>query len=64
MRPEVQFEGIIGCSSSLREVFAQLKIVAPTDSTVLLLGETGTGKELWPALCTIEALGMTVLLCE
>jgi len=46
LRPEVQFEGIIGRSQSLREVFAQLKIVAPTDSTVLLLGETGTGKEL------------------
>jgi formate hydrogenlyase transcriptional activator len=43
---EDQFEGIIGGSQSLREVFAQLKIVAPTDSTVLLLGETGTGKEL------------------
>src|SRR5436190_4659671 len=42
---EDQFEGIIGGSQSLREVFAQLKIVAPTDSTVLLLGETGTGKE-------------------
>src|SRR5690242_15530006 len=46
LRPEDQFEGIIGRSQSLREVFAQLKIVAPTDSTVLLLGETGTGKEL------------------
>src|SRR5882724_6856806 len=46
LRPEDQFEGIIGGSQSLREVFAQLKIVAPTDSTVLLLGETGTGKEL------------------
>ena len=43
---EDQFEGIIGGSQTLREVFAQLKIVAPTDSTVLLLGETGTGKEL------------------
>ena len=37
---------MIGCSASLREVFGKLKIVAPTDSTVLLLGETGTGKEL------------------
>ena len=45
-RPEHRFEGIIGCSQALREVFAQVKIVAPTDSTVLLLGETGTGKEL------------------
>jgi len=46
LRPEDQFEGIIGRSASLFEVFAQLKIVAPTDSTVLILGETGTGKEL------------------
>jgi len=46
LRPEHQFEGIIGCSPPLREVFAQLNIVAPTDSTVLILGETGTGKEL------------------
>src|SRR6266704_147999 len=46
LRREDQLEGVIGCSASLREVFGQLKIVAPTDSTVLLLGETGTGKEL------------------
>ncbi len=46
LRPDDQFEGIIGRSASLREVFGQLQIVAPTDSTVLLLGETGTGKEL------------------
>ena len=42
----VQFEGMIGCSPLLWEVFAHIKIVAPTDSTVLVLGETGTGKEL------------------
>ena len=44
--PEDKLEGIIGRSASLRVVLAQVKIVAPTDSTVLILGETGTGKEL------------------
>jgi formate hydrogenlyase transcriptional activator len=46
IRPEDKFEGIIGRSPSVRAVFDQVKIVAPTDSTVLILGETGTGKEL------------------
>jgi len=41
-----EFEGIIGQSSSMRELCRQVKIVAPTHSTVLILGETGTGKEL------------------
>jgi formate hydrogenlyase transcriptional activator len=40
------FEGIVGQSSALREVLQQVEMVAETDSTVLLLGETGTGKEL------------------
>lgn len=40
------FEGIVGKSSALREVLHQVEMVAGTDSTVLLLGETGTGKEL------------------
>ena len=40
------FEGIVGQSSALREVLQQVEMVAGTDSTVLLLGETGTGKEL------------------
>jgi formate hydrogenlyase transcriptional activator len=40
------FEGIVGQSSALREVLEQVEMVAGTDSTVLLLGETGTGKEL------------------
>jgi formate hydrogenlyase transcriptional activator len=37
---------IIGDSRSLRQVLKQVEIVAPTDATVLVLGETGTGKEL------------------
>jgi len=40
------FEGIVGKSQALRKVLEQVAIVAPTDSTVLLHGETGTGKEL------------------
>src|SRR2546429_2569865 len=40
------FEEIIGSSPSLRRVLAQVAKVATTDSTVLILGETGTGKEL------------------
>src|SRR5271166_2046388 len=41
-----EFEGIIGTSQILREVLDQVRTVAPTDSTVLIEGETGTGKEL------------------
>ena len=41
-----RFEKIIGSSSGIQKVLANVKRVAPTDSTVLLLGETGTGKEL------------------
>jgi transcriptional regulator with GAF, ATPase, and Fis domain len=40
------FAGIVGRSRALREVLQQVEMVAATDSTVLLLGETGTGKEL------------------
>ena len=40
------FEEIIGSSEPLRKVLAEVGKVAPTDSTVLILGETGTGKEL------------------
>jgi hypothetical protein len=41
------FDGIIGSSRSLQTALARLQRVAPTDCTVLLLGETGTGKELF-----------------
>src|SRR6058998_3701404 len=40
------FEEIVGSAAALRQVLAQVAKVAPTDSTVLILGETGTGKEL------------------
>jgi DNA-binding NtrC family response regulator len=46
IRSEADFEGIIGQSPALREVLQLVEMVAATDSTVLLLGETGTGKEL------------------
>jgi formate hydrogenlyase transcriptional activator len=43
---ETGFEGIVGRSPALRKVMRTVEQVAPGDSTVLLLGETGTGKEL------------------
>jgi formate hydrogenlyase transcriptional activator len=46
IRAEYNFEDIVGKSPALRKVLDQIEIVAPTGSTVLLHGETGTGKEL------------------
>jgi formate hydrogenlyase transcriptional activator len=46
LRSEGKFEEIIGRSESLLRVLDQIAIVAPTDSTVLIYGETGSGKEL------------------
>ena len=43
---ESMFEDIVGSSEALRKVLRQVARVAPSDSTVLILGETGTGKEL------------------
>ena len=40
------FEEIIGSSTAMKRVMGQVEVVAPTDATVLILGETGTGKEL------------------
>jgi len=50
LREEIErssmFEEIVGSSEALRRVLAEVSKVAPTDSTVLISGETGTGKEL------------------
>jgi formate hydrogenlyase transcriptional activator len=46
IRNEMNFENIIGNSPALKHVLELVETVAPSDSTVLLLGETGTGKEL------------------
>jgi formate hydrogenlyase transcriptional activator len=46
IRSELNFEEIVGKSEALRHVLKQVETVAPTDSTVLIYGETGTGKEL------------------
>ncbi len=46
IRTEMNFDEIVGEGSSLRAVLKHVETVAPTDSTVLITGETGTGKEL------------------
>ncbi len=69
IQSQYNFEDIVGRSPALRKVLEQVAIVAPTDSTVLLVGETGTGKELIaraihnlsppprPDLCAAELCG-------
>jgi formate hydrogenlyase transcriptional activator len=46
LHSELNFEEIVGASPAIQKVFSSIEMVAETDSTVLLLGETGTGKEL------------------
>jgi formate hydrogenlyase transcriptional activator len=46
IRAEYRFDEIVGSSAAILEVLKQIETAAPTDSTVLIQGETGTGKEL------------------
>jgi formate hydrogenlyase transcriptional activator len=46
LQDQNNFEEIIGTSPAMKRVMGQVEVVAPTDATVLVLGETGTGKEL------------------
>jgi len=46
IQSELNFEEIIGVAPVMRQLFQSISVVAPTDSAVLILGETGTGKEL------------------
>lgn len=53
IRTEMNFEDIVGTSAPLLRVLKQVETVAATDSTVLIYGETGTGKELVARATTI-----------
>ncbi len=46
MQKEYKFENIVGRSTRMQQVFSMINTVAPTDATILIRGETGTGKEL------------------
>jgi two-component system response regulator HydG len=46
LRSETSFSEIVGKSTALRQVLREVNLVAPSDASVLILGETGTGKEL------------------
>jgi PAS domain S-box-containing protein len=46
LKSELNFEELVGTSGAMQKVFRSIEMVAETDSTVLLMGETGTGKEL------------------
>jgi transcriptional regulator of acetoin/glycerol metabolism len=66
IRGELHFEDIVGSSQALHLVLSEIETVASADSTVLICGETGTGKELitrppQPQLAEVERLRQTEL---
>jgi PAS domain S-box-containing protein len=63
-RRSLGFEEMIGDSAAVRAVFEQIRIVAPTETSVLLVGETGTGKELIArALHELSGRKSSMLVC-
>ena len=54
---EPQLPGVIGASPAMREVFQTTRHVAGSRACVLIVGETGTGKELIARPCTTSASG-------
>ena len=64
LRSEISFSEIVGQSAALRRVLKEVETVAPTDSTVLIYGETGTGKELIARAIHNSACADLIALCE
>ena len=64
IQSEYNFEEIIGESAPLQAVLDHVKTVAPTDSTVLVLGETGTGKELIARCDSRDQLAAGSYICK
>ncbi|HSO20098.1 MAG TPA: sigma 54-interacting transcriptional regulator, partial [Desulfosarcina sp.] len=55
VRKEESFHGIIGSSRAMTDIFEMVKTVGPTDASVLIYGETGTGKELLARALHLES---------
>ena len=63
LRDEAQFEGMIGKSAAMWETFARIRRVAPHFRTILVTGQTGTGKELCRARAAPAEPGFEGAIC-